>query len=306
MFYSKANDSSVRKRPATEEGSVRMRSYYGYTMIEDRWAAYRFRTTYENDEEECQRYARVLAQYLDDVSIETDGKKDDTTLVVIGNNTLFGGLRCHFLFTENSDEVSLLVDRSGVDSMNLSEEDRQHVFDKFMDSIELAAMYDEVKDVEQATGAKTLAEAIRAGESQVTIGGETFDLNALRESVSAPDADGGGLGAEDAVIDEYLQSFSRYSSDEYARQKVLARLHKHGNIYAEFLHYAKTMRMRKDTDAVCEQNYTAARLMRELDLSPTDAYLYLAYLEEEPEQAIRDLKAGSINAQLTILNQTVI
>ena len=285
-----------------------MRSY-GYTTDHTtggRRTYYTFRTTYENDLNDCQCYAKVLAQYLDDCYVSTKSGDDGLISRVKGSNTLFGGLRCEFDFTEHSDKVTLQVSDADIDRMNLSEEDRRHVFDKFMDSIELAVMYDEVKDVEQAAGAKILVEAIRAGNADVTIGGENFDLKSLRESISAPGTGSGRLGTEDAVIDEYLRAFSRYSSDDYARQMILARLRRHGNIYAEFSHYAKTMRMVKGADAICEQGYTAVRLMRELDLSPTDAYLYLAYLKEEPEQALRDIKAGPVNAELTILNQTVI
>ncbi len=89
----------------------------------------------------------------------------------------------------------------------------------------------------------------------------------------------------------YIMQKYNYSEDR--ARKMANQISIYPDIFEEFLNYIRIGKFRKkDRTQVEIGGYTAEVLFNTYDLSPLGAYNYLVYLQEDPTNAIADLKAG--------------
>lgn len=89
----------------------------------------------------------------------------------------------------------------------------------------------------------------------------------------------------------YIQK--QYGYPESRSRKMIDQMLKHEDIFEEFFNYIRVGKfISKNGKKIELSGYTAEQLHENFKLSPLGAYNFLIYLEEEPQEALADLKKG--------------
>ena len=83
-----------------------------------------------------------------------------------------------------------------------------------------------------------------------------------------------------------------YGMSEQQADDAWGYLEKTQSVLFEFKHYAATGSFLPDDRCYRVQGYSAEQLCRSTFLTPLGAFSYLIYLQERPEEALANLKAG--------------
>ena len=104
--------------------------------------------------------------------------------------------------------------------------------------------------------------------------------------------DNQGLCSKDnlrySLIRDYLLTFDKYNEDRIIQ--IIENLKKYGDIFFEFYDYVLYEEFIEDGLVV--EGYSAKQLYETSKFTPLDAYLYLVYLRENPDEALANIKAG--------------
>lgn len=96
---------------------------------------------------------------------------------------------------------------------------------------------------------------------------------------------------KEEMLCRFIQQTFGYS--EKRAKTMVEQMRPYEDIFEEFFNYARVGKFcKKDKSKTEVCGYTAELLHMEYHLSPLGSYNYLVYLREEPERAIKDLKAG--------------
>ena len=116
--------------------------------------------------------------------------------------------------------------------------------------------------------------------------GYVFDLKCFDTEEDATEY------ARETLNKKYL-ALNGNSKEEMLCRFIQQKLIPYADIFAEFFNYARVGKYcKKDKSKTEVCGYTAERLIAEYNLSPLGAYNFLVYLREDPEHALKDLKAG--------------
>lgn len=97
--------------------------------------------------------------------------------------------------------------------------------------------------------------------------------------------------SKEEMLCRFIQQ--KFGCSEKRAKTMVDQLIPYADIFAEFFNYARVGKYcKKDKSKTEVCGYTAERLIAEYNLSPLGAYNFLVYLREDPEHALKDLKAG--------------
>lgn len=95
------------------------------------------------------------------------------------------------------------------------------------------------------------------------------------------------------MLQRHIQRKYGYSGEQAS--SMLNRMVLYEDIFEEFFNYARVGQFcKKDKTQTQVCGYTAETLHRDHNISPLEAYNFLVYLKEDPNNALTDLKAGLI------------
>jgi len=90
------------------------------------------------------------------------------------------------------------------------------------------------------------------------------------------------------IIKEFI--LNEIGLEETRANEIYDDLERHPDILNELINWIKTRE--QPENAVCVEGYTAKRLMEETPLTTLDSHLYLIFLREDTEYALKDLEDG--------------
>lgn len=89
-----------------------------------------------------------------------------------------------------------------------------------------------------------------------------------------------------SLIRDYLLTFDKYNEDRII--EIIENLKKYGDIFFEFYDYVLYEEFIEDGLVV--EGYSAKQLYEISKFNPLDAYTYLIYLRDNPQEALKQLK----------------
>ena len=89
-----------------------------------------------------------------------------------------------------------------------------------------------------------------------------------------------------SLIRDYLLTFDKYNEDRII--EIIENLKKYGDIFFEFYDYVLYEEFIEDGLVV--EGYSARQLYEISRFNPLDAYTYLIYLRDNPQEALKQLK----------------